>query len=116
MAAQLSPIRDEVFTAPPPTVADRCDSLGISQSFLAEFLKISKAELSRSLKDGNRPRQIDHALTQLENLVESFRPVPLRLDGNADQIRELVRSTSVLNDENRAKLRGALEVFGTSQN
>lgn len=111
MAAQLSPIRDEVFTAPPPTVADRCDSLGISQSFLAEFLKISKAELSRSLKDGNRPRQIDHALTQLENLVAEFSPVPLAFR-DADTIRDLVRTSAVMTEQNRELLRGAMEAFG----
>jgi transcriptional regulator with XRE-family HTH domain len=109
VAAQPAIFRDGVLAA--PTVADRCVSLGISQSFLAEFVGISKAELSRSLRDGNRPVQVNHALAQLETLVADFAPVPLRLDGNADQIRELVRSTAVMSDENRSRLQGAMEAL-----
>lgn len=112
MAAQPALIPSEVYAAHEPTVSERLDALNISQSFLADFLKISKAELSRSLRDGNRPVQIEHGLSQLENLVEEFHPVPIGFN-DAAVIRELVRTTVTMTEQNRERLRGAMSALGS---
>jgi hypothetical protein len=101
------------------TVPVRCERLGVSQNFLASYIGISKSELSRCLNGrgmgGERTEQLNKALSELENLVELFQPMPLRFD-DAGQIRDLVRASGLMTDDSRERLRGGLAALVQNTN
>jgi predicted transcriptional regulator len=98
-------------------VPARCETIGISQNFLAQYVGISKSDLSKALSKGlggELSQKLDRALVELESLAGFFQIVPLSFD-DPDQIRELVRGFGLMHESEKERLQSGLAALSSQK-
>jgi transcriptional regulator with XRE-family HTH domain len=76
--------------------AARMDKLGVTQSFLAQYVGLSQSEVSKIVggirpQDSQRTKQIDEALQELEGVAVFFAPMKPAFE-DADAVKAWLRS------------------------